>query len=148
MLSIEDPSTLIQQYVVKNIDTHNVLVAEYDVVQKERPIPFCMRDLNIPQWLLAVLLSLAILALTAFALFAAIVTLKKETDGGPCKVNSDCRQDLGLICNNYRCGCAYSHFWSEPYGTCERRRMVGRACDNDSMCDALGNLQCQTVILR
>ncbi len=103
--------------------------------------------MNIPLWLLLILVSLAIILFTAFAIFASVVTLKKEGDGGPCKSNSDCRQDLGLLCNNYRCGCAYSHFWSVSYGICERRRMINRTCDNDSMCDILANLECQNVSL-
>jgi hypothetical protein len=107
-----------------------------------------MRDLNIPQWLLMLLVSLTIVVFTAFAIFASIVTLKKETNGGPCKSNSDCRQDLGLLCNNYRCGCAYSHFWSDSYNICERRRMINRTCVNDSECDILGNLQCINVTIR
>lgn len=124
-----------------------MLISEYNVTDKQKPIPFCLRDLNMPQWMVMLLVSLAVIAFTAFAVFASIVTLKKETNGGPCKVNSDCRQDLGLMCNNYRCGCGYSHFWSESYKTCERRRMINRTCDNDSMCDILANLECFNVIL-
>jgi hypothetical protein len=93
------------------------------------------------------LVSLAIIGMAAFLVFTTIVTLKKEGNGGSCKVNSDCRQDTGLICNNYRCGCAYSHFWSETYKTCERRRMINRTCVNDSECDILANLQCFNVTL-
>jgi len=118
------------------------------MVSKERPTPWWKRDLNIPRWLLTVLATLTVVAFTAFAVFAAVVTLKKELNGGACKSNSDCRQDLGLLCNNYRCGCAYSHFWSESYQVCERQRMINRTCTNDTMCDSLGNLQCQTVSLR
>lgn len=106
-----------------------------------------MRDLNIPRWLLILLVTLAVVVFTAFAVFASIVTLKKEGNGGPCKSNDDCRQDLGLICNNYRCGCAYSHFWSDSYSICERRRMINRTCYNDTECDALGNLRCLNVTL-
>ena len=120
---------------------------EHDVIEKAKPIPFWKRDLNIPLWLLLILVSLAIIIFTAFAIFASIVTLKKESDGGPCKSNSDCRRDVGLMCNNYRCGCGYSHFWSESYQVCERRRMINRTCGNDSMCDALANLQCLNVSL-
>lgn len=125
----------------------NVLAQEYNVLHKEKPTPFWMRDLNIPQWLLMLLVSLAIVAFVAFAVFAVIVTLKKETHGGACKTNSDCRQDRGLMCNNYRCGCAYSHFWSETYFTCERQRMLNRTCVNSTECDSLGNLQCANVTL-
>jgi hypothetical protein len=107
-----------------------------------------MRDLNIPRWLLLILVSLAIIVFTIFALFASIVTLKKGSNGDACKSNGDCREDLGLICNNYRCGCAYSHFWSDSYEICERRRMINRTCYNSSECDALGNLQCTNVTLR
>jgi hypothetical protein len=124
-----------------------MLVSEYDVIEKVKPIPFWMRDLKIPRWLLLILVSLVIIVFTAFAVFASIVTLKKQSTGGPCKSNSDCRQDLGLLCNNYRCGCAYSHFWSDSYQICERRRMINRTCDNDSMCDILASLQCQSVVL-
>jgi hypothetical protein len=124
-----------------------MLVSEYDVIEKARPIPFWMRDLKIPRWLLLTLVSLVIIVFTAFAVFASIVTLKKQSNGGPCKSNSDCREDLGLLCNNYRCGCAYSHFWSDSYQICERRRMINRTCDNDSMCDILASLQCQSVVL-
>jgi hypothetical protein len=124
-----------------------MLVSEYDVIEKVKPIPFWMRDLKIPRWLLLILVSLVIIVFTAFAVFASIVTLKKQSNGGPCKSNSDCRQDLGLLCNNYRCGCAYSHFWSDSYQICERRRMINRTCDNDSMCDILASLQCQSVVL-
>lgn len=124
-----------------------MLVSEYDVIERQRPLPFCMRDLNIPRWLLLLLASLAIVVFTAFAVFASVVTLKKESNGGPCKSNSDCRQDLGLLCNNYRCGCAYSHFWSDTYQICERQRMINRTCVNDSMCDILASLQCQNVTL-
>ncbi|CAF3215606.1 unnamed protein product [Rotaria sp. Silwood2] len=124
-----------------------MLVSEYDVLDKQKPVSFWMLDLNIPQWLLLVLVSLTIIVFTAFILFTAIVTLKKETNGGPCKSNTDCRRDLGLICNNYRCGCAYSHFWSNSYSICERRRMVNRTCFNDSMCDAFASLECQNVSL-
>jgi hypothetical protein len=138
----------LKDHLVKNIGTNNALVQEYDVVSKERPTPFCMRDLKIPRWLLALLISLAIVLFTAFGIFASIVTLKKETHSGPCKIDSDCRQDFGLMCNNYRCGCAFSHFWSETYLTCERGRMLNRTCVNDSMCDALSSLQCQSVTLR
>jgi len=106
-----------------------------------------MRDLNIPRWLLMILVSLTIILFTAFTIFTSIVTLKKETNGGPCKTNSDCRQDLGLLCNNYRCGCAYSHFWSDVYDICERRRMINRTCVNDSMCDILASLECENVTL-
>ncbi|CAF0993516.1 unnamed protein product [Rotaria sordida] len=143
----QNPNTLLQEHVVKNLGTKNVLVSEYDVVHKQKPIPFWMRDLNIPQWLLLLLVSLTIIIFTVFALFAAVVTLKKESNGSACKSNSDCRQDLGLLCNNYRCGCAYSHFWSDSYRICERRRMINRTCVNDSMCDALGSLQCSNVSL-
>jgi len=124
-----------------------VLVSEYDVIERQRPQPFCMRDLHIPRWLLMILVSLVIILFTAFAVFASIVTLKKESNGGPCKSNSDCRTDLGLLCNNYRCGCAYSHFWSDTYDICERRRMINRTCVNDSMCDILANLECENVTL-
>ena len=123
-------------------------MSEYNVVDKKRPIPCWKKDLLIPRWLLVLLVTLAIIILTAFILFACVVTLKKETNGNPCKSNSDCRQDLGLMCNNYRCGCAYSHFWSVSYGICERRRMINRTCYNDSECDALGNLECVNVSLR
>jgi hypothetical protein len=125
-----------------------VLISECDVIDKEKPIPFCMRDLNIPQWLLILLVSLAVVLFTAFTVFTAIVTLKKEGNGGACKSNTDCRNDLGLICNNYRCGCAYSHFWSDSYQICERRRMINRTCTNDSMCDILASLECENVTLR
>lgn len=107
-----------------------------------------MKDCTMPQWLLITLASITIVCFTGFILFSTVVTNKKETNGGPCKSNSDCRQDLGLICNNYRCGCAYSHFWSDSYAICERRRMINRTCVNDSMCDALGSLQCSNVTLR
>jgi hypothetical protein len=106
-----------------------------------------MRDLHIPRWLLIILVSLTIILFTAFAIFASIVTLKKESNGGPCKSNSDCRTDLGLLCNNYRCGCAYSHFWSDTYDICERRRMINRTCVNESMCDILASLECENVTL-
>ncbi|CAF1137521.1 unnamed protein product [Rotaria sordida] len=142
-----DPDTLLREHIVKNTDASHVLVSEYDVLDKQKPVSFWMRDLNIPQWLLLVFVSLTIIVFTAFALFTAIVTLKKEMDGGPCKSNTDCRRDLSLICNNYRCGCAYSHFWSNSYSICERRRMVNRTCVNDSMCDAFASLQCQNVPL-
>jgi hypothetical protein len=138
---------MIQQHVVKNLDAENALVSEYDVIQKQRPTPFCMRDLNIPRWLLLLLVSLTIIAFTAFAIFASIVTLSKQGNGGACKSNSDCRQDLGLICNNYRCGCAYSHFWSTSYSICERQRMINRTCVNNTECDSLANLQCDNVTL-
>jgi hypothetical protein len=131
--------------VVKKLGANNVLVSEYDVVDKQKPIPFWSRDLNIPRWLLVLLATLAIVVFTAFVVFTAIVTLIKETNGGACKLNTDCREDLGLICNNYRCGCAYSHFWSDSYQICERQRMINRTCVNNSMCDALGNLQCQNI---
>jgi hypothetical protein len=124
-----------------------VLVSEYDVVHKPKPTPFWMRDLNIPQWLLILLATLTIIVFTAFTVFTAVVTLKKGGNGDACKSNSDCRNDLGLICNNYRCGCAYSHFWSDSYQICERRRMINRTCVNDSECDALGSLQCANVTL-
>jgi len=134
--------------VVKKLDAPNVLVTDYDVIHNQKPIPFWLRDLKIPRWLLLLLVSLAIIAFTAFALFASIVTLKKEGNGGACKSNSDCREDLGLICNNYRCGCAYSHFWSDTYDICERRRMINRTCYNDSECDILANLHCKNVTVR
>ena len=137
-----------RDHIAKNIQGKNAFVQEYNVLEKERPTPFCMKDLSIPQWLLALLVSLVVIVFTAFILFTCIVTLKKETHGGACKLNSDCRQDRGLMCNNYRCGCAYSHFWSESYQVCERRRMINRTCTNDSMCDALASLQCQSVPLR
>ncbi|CAF2128020.1 unnamed protein product [Rotaria magnacalcarata] len=143
----QNPSTVFQEHVVKNLGAHNALVSEYEYEHKEKPTPCWKKDMNIPQWLLITLVSLGIVVFTAFALFAAVVTLKKETNGGPCTSNSDCRQDLGLMCNNYRCGCAYSHFWSDTYQVCERRRMINRTCVNDSMCDALGNLQCSNVTL-
>ncbi|CAF2862074.1 unnamed protein product [Rotaria sp. Silwood2] len=142
-----DPSTLFRELFVKNSNAKHMLVSEYDVLDKQKPVSFWMLDLNIPQWLLLVLVSLTIIVFTAFILFTAIVTLKKETNGGPCKSNTDCRHDLGLICNNYRCGCAYSHFWSNSYSICERRRMVNRTCFNDSMCDAFASLECQNVSL-
>jgi hypothetical protein len=107
-----------------------------------------MRDLNIPQWLLITLVTITVVVFTAFAIFTAVVTLKKGSNGDACKSNSDCREDLGLICNNYRCGCAYSHFWSNSYTICERRHMINRTCANDSQCDALGNLQCTNVTLK
>ena len=134
--------------MVNQTDATNILVSEYDVVDKQKSIPFWKRDLNIPQWLLMLLVSLAVILFTAFAVFTSIVTLKKESNGGACRSNSDCRTDLGLLCNNYRCGCAYSHFWSDSYQICERRRMINRTCVNDSMCDVLANLQCQNVSLR
>jgi hypothetical protein len=124
-----------------------VLVSEYNVIDKEKPLPFCMRDLNMPRWLLILLVSLAVVLFTAFAIFAAIVTLNKQGNGGPCKTNSDCRTDLGLLCNNYRCGCAYSHFWSDTYDICERRRMINRTCIDDSMCDILATLECINLTL-
>ena len=138
---------MLREHVVKNTDAHNILVSEYEVTERQRPIPFWKRDLNIPLWLLLLLVSLAIILYTAFAVFASIVTLTKQGNGGPCKSNSDCRQDLGLMCNNYRCGCGYSHFWSESYSICERRRMINRTCDNDSMCDILAFLECHNVTL-
>jgi hypothetical protein len=107
-----------------------------------------MRDLKIPRWLLMLLVSLAIIVFTGFAIFASIVTLKKGNNGDACQSNSDCREDLGLICNNYRCGCAYSHFWSDTYDICERRRMINRTCYNDSECDILANLLCMNVTLK
>ncbi len=134
--------------MVKKLDAPNVLVTDYDVIHNQKPIPFWLRDLKIPRWLLLFLVSLAIIAFTAFALFASIVTLQKAGNGGACKSNSDCREDLGLICNNYRCGCAYSHFWSDTYDICERRRMINRTCYNDSECDILANLQCTNVTVR
>ncbi|CAF0997479.1 unnamed protein product [Adineta steineri] len=143
----QNPSTVVQQHVEQNIHANNVLVAEYDVINKERPISCWKKDLLIPRWLLMTLATLAIVFLTAFILFATIVTLQKQGNGGACKSNSDCRQDVGLICNNYRCGCAYSHFWSTTYDVCERRRMVNRTCVNDSECDILANLQCFNVTL-
>lgn len=136
-----------RNHIANNTQGANVLAQEYDVQHREKPTPFCMRDLSIPQWLLMLLVSLAIVAFIAFGVFASIVTLKKETNGGACKTNSDCRQDRGLMCNNYRCGCAYSHFWSETYLTCERQRMLNRTCVNNTECDALGNLQCSNVTL-
>ncbi|CAM4949592.1 unnamed protein product [Rotaria socialis] len=143
----QDPSALLREHMVKNIDAHNMLVSEYDVVNRQRPLPFWKRDLKIPQWLLLVLVSLTIVLFTGFILFTTVVTLQKQTNGGPCKSNSDCRQDLGLMCNNYRCGCAYSHFWSDTYDICERRRMINRTCVDDSMCDSLANLECENVTL-
>jgi hypothetical protein len=106
-----------------------------------------MRDLNIPRWLLMLLVSLTIIVFTAFAVFASVVTLNKQGNGGPCKSNSDCRQDLGLMCNNYRCGCAYSHFWRDTYGLCERQHMINRTCVNNSQCDSLAYLQCTNATL-
>ncbi|CAF4796922.1 unnamed protein product, partial [Rotaria magnacalcarata] len=143
----QDPSTLLREHMVKKIDAHNMLVSEYDVVDRQRPLPCWKRDLKIPRWLLLVLVSLTVVVFTGFILFTAVVTLKKETNGGPCKSNSDCRQDLGLMCNNYRCGCAYSHFWSDTYQICERRRMINRTCVDDSMCDSLASLECENVTL-
>ncbi|UJR24316.1 hypothetical protein I4U23_027283 [Adineta vaga] len=143
----KNSNQIIQEHVIKNTEAANVLVAEYGVIHKEKPISCWKHDLIIPRWLLLTLVSLAILAMTVFLVFVTIVTLKKESNGGPCKINSDCRQDLGLMCNNYRCGCAYSHFWSETYKTCERRRMINRTCYNDSECDILANLQCFNVTL-
>lgn len=98
-----------------------------------------------PQWLLSVLSSLAVVICTGFLLFTLVVTLRKEMNGGPCKTNDDCRRDLGLMCNNYRCGCGFSHFWSDSYYVCERRRMINRTCVDDSWCDALANLICENV---
>ncbi|CAF1277377.1 unnamed protein product [Adineta ricciae] len=143
----KNPNTIIQNHVMKNTNAANVLVAEYDVIHKERPISCWKRDLIIPRWLLLTLVTLGILAIAAFLIFTLVVTLQKSGNGGPCKTNSDCRQDRGLMCNNYRCGCAYSHFWSETYLTCERRRMINRTCVNDSECDILANLQCFNVTL-
>jgi len=143
----QNPNTALQEHLVKNLGANNALVQEYEVGHKEKPIQCWMRDVPIPHWLLALLVSIAIVAFMAFAIFASVVTLKKETLDGPCKSSSDCRQDLGLMCNNYRCGCGYSHFWSESYSICERRRMVNRTCVNDSECDALANLQCLNVTL-
>ena len=134
-----------RNHIANTSKNKNVLAQEYDVLHKEKPTQFWMRDLNIPQWLLMILVSVAVVAFIAFAVFAAIVTLKKEMNGGACKINSDCRQDRGLMCNNYRCGCAYSHFWSETYQTCERQRMLNRTCVNNTECDTLGNLQCLNV---
>lgn len=130
---------------MKQLDAKNVLVSEYDVIDQQKPIPFWKRDVKLPRWLLMLLVSLAVVVFTAFIVFASIVTLKKEANGGPCKSNSDCRQDVGLLCNNYRCGCGYSHFWSDSYETCERRRMINRTCVNDSMCDNLANLLCFNI---
>ncbi|UJR11805.1 hypothetical protein I4U23_015985 [Adineta vaga] len=143
----KNPNTVIQEHVIKNTDAANVLVAEYDVIHNERPISCWKRDLIIPRWLLLTLVLLAIIVMAVFLIFATIVTLRKESNGGPCMKNSDCRQDLGMICNNYRCGCAYSHFWSETYKTCERRRLINRTCVNDSEYDILANLQCFNVTL-
>jgi hypothetical protein len=133
---------------VKNINAPNVLVAEYDVTNNQRPLHWCMRDLLIPRWLLLTAVTLGIIGLAAFMIFATIVTLNKQGIGGACRSNSDCRTDEGLICNNYRCGCAYSHFWSNTYDMCERRRMINRTCYNDSECDILGSLQCVNVTLK
>lgn len=126
----------------------NILVQEYTVVSKQRPTPWYMKDLLIPRWLLTLLLTLSIIVLTAFAVFDSIVLLKKETNGGLCRKNTDCRQDRGLMCTNYRCQCAYSHFWSTSYLMCEKRRSINRACTDHSICDSLANLLCQDVQLR
>ena len=139
---------MFRDYMVKNSKATNMLMSEYTVLNKQRPTSFWKRDLHIPQWLLSLLVSLAVILFTAFAVFASIVTSKKETNDGACKENADCRRDLGLLCNNYRCGCAYSHFWSDSYKICERRRMINRTCGNDSMCDTLANLECHGVSLR
>ena len=143
----QSPDAILRDHTIKNTKANNMLISEYQVTEKQRPIPFWQRDLKMPQWLLMLLISLAIVVFTAFLVFTTIVTLKKETNDGPCKVNSDCRQDRGLMCNNYRCGCGYSHFWSGTYLTCERRRMINRTCGNDSMCDILASLECFNVTL-
>jgi hypothetical protein len=124
-----------------------VLVSEYDVIEYQKSKSWWMRDLLIPRWLLLTLVSLTMIIFTVFAIFAAVVSLNKQLNGDSCKSNADCRSDLGLICNNYRCGCAYSHFWSDTYDICERRRMINRTCTDDSMCDVLAHLECQNVTL-
>ncbi len=124
-----------------------MLVSEYDVIEYQKSKSWWMRDLLIPRWLLLTLVSLTLIIFTAFAIFGAVVSLYKQLNGDACKSNSDCRSDLGLICNNYRCGCAYSHFWSDTYDICERRRMINRTCTDDSMCDVLAHLECQNVTL-
>ncbi|UJR31360.1 hypothetical protein I4U23_018854 [Adineta vaga] len=141
----QNPNTLFREHILRKTNASNLLVTEYDTIERKKPTSFWKRDLIIPRWLLLTLVSIAVILFAAFALFTAIVTLKKETNEGPCKTNSDCRQDLGLICNNYRCGCAYSHFWSGEYFLCERRRMINRTCTNDSMCDSMAELKCQNV---
>ncbi len=124
-----------------------MLVSEYDVIEYQKSKSWWMRDLLIPRWLLLTLASLTMIIFTVFAIFAAVVSLNKQLNGDSCKSNTDCRSDLGLICNNYRCGCAYSHFWSDTYDICERRRMINRTCTDDSMCDVLAHLECQNVTL-
>jgi hypothetical protein len=146
--SEQRPSTVFSEYLISETQLENILVAEYAIVQKERPIHFCMNDLNIPRWLLVTALSLSIIVLTACAIFFSIASLSKSTNGGSCRTHAKCRQDLGLICDNYRCSCGYSHFWSDSYRICERQRQIDRPCSNDLMCDQAGSLQCQNISRR
>lgn len=139
---------MLSEHIIQNIGTRNVLVQEYGVTTKQRPTSMWMKDLAVPRWLLTLVANLAILALIGYTIFAAVSNNVKGIEGQSCRSITNCRQDLGLICDNGRCACDYSHFWNSLSRVCQPQRSVNEPCSSNIMCNTQAELTCQTVVLR
>jgi len=68
--------------------------------------------------------------------------VSKKLNLASCTNVTECRSDLGLVCDN-TCTCPTGYFWSSTASICRLLKLYTQPCNVTELCDSSLNLVCQ-----